>query len=146
VSFQVTIWYAVIAYERYRPMKKKDSAKKKKTEMPEFTFKEFTPEENRVYVEAVKKFRDVITTGKTLRQAYESYAIADKELESLVRADFLKIMIAERHFSLHESLEDLAKTLDVSLDLIKDTHARMLQEVGVTAASQLDGIVPVTND
>jgi hypothetical protein len=126
-------------------MKKKDPAKKK-ADMPEFVFKEFTPEENRIYVEAVEKFRDAITTGKTLRQAYEGYAIVDKELESLIRADFLKIMIAERHFSLHESLEDMAKTLDVSLDLIKDTHARMLQEVGVTAASQLDGIVPVTND
>jgi hypothetical protein len=126
-------------------MKKKNPVKKK-ADMPEFSFKEFSPEENRIYVEAVEKFRDAITTGKNLRQAYESYAIVDKELESLVRADFLKIMIAERHFSLHESLEDMAKTLDVSLDLIKDTHARMLQEVGVTAASQLDGIVPVTND
>jgi hypothetical protein len=130
-------------------MKKKASAKKK-PEMPEFTFKEFTPEENRIYVEAVEKFRDAITAGKTLRQAYESYAISDKELESLVQADFLKILIAERHFSLHESLEDMAKTLDVSLSLIKDTHARMLQEVSVTAASQFGNSfttnIPTTND
>lgn len=132
-------------HERRLAMKKKSPAKKK-ADMPEFSFKEFSPEENRIYVEAIEKFRDAVTAGKTLRLAYESYAIADKELESLIRADFLKIMIAERHFSLRESLEDLAKALDVSLDLIKDTHARMLQEVGVTAAGQLNSMVPETND
>lgn len=114
--------------------------------MPEFSFKEFTPEEGRIYEEAVNKFREAITSGKTLRQAYESYPIADQELVGLVQADFLKIMIAERHFALHESLEDLARILGVSLNLIKDTHARMLQEVGVTAASQLGGILSKTND
>jgi hypothetical protein len=129
---------------------KKKGQEKKKTDMPEFSFKEFTPEEDHIYVEAVKKFREAITAGKTLRQAYENYTIADKELGNLIRADFLKIMIAERHFAQRQSLEELAKALDVSLDLIRDTHARMLQEVGVTAASQLgkdlEGVIPNTND
>ena len=116
-------------------MKKKDKSKKK-PDMPEFLFKEFTPEESVIYEEAVNKFRDAIAAGKTLRQAYESYAVADKALEALIQADFLKIMIAERHFAQQQSLEDVAKTLDVSLDLVKDTHKRMLQEVGVTAANQ----------
>ncbi len=115
---------------------KKKVKDKKTADMPEFSFKEFTPEENRVYLEAVEKFRETVTSGKTLRQAYESYEIADKDLESLIRADFLKIMIAERHFALHQSLEDLAGTLDVPLNLVKDTHARMLQEVGITATNQ----------
>ncbi len=114
-------------------MKKK--AKKKK-DMPEFHFKEFTPEESAIYEDAVNKFREAIAAGKTLRQAYESYAVVDKELEALIQADFLKIMIAERHFDQQQSLEDVAKALDVSLDLVKDTHKRMLQEVGVTAANQ----------
>ena len=130
-------------------MKKKSTAKKK-TDMPEFSFKEFTPEERRVYVEAVNNFREAIAAGKTLRQAYESHIIADKELENLVHADFLKIMIAERHFAQRQGLEELAGALHVSLDLIKNTRARMLQEVGLTAASQLgkelDGVIPKTND
>lgn len=114
-------------------MKKK--AKKKKG-MPEFHFKEFTPEEGKIYEDAVNKYREAIAAGKTLRQAYESYAVVDKELEALIQADFLKIMIAERHFAQQQSLEVVAKALDVSLDLLKDTHKRMLQEVGVTAANQ----------
>ena len=115
---------------------KKKTKEKKKQNMPEFTFKEFTPEEDRIYTEAVEKFRETVAAGKTLRQAYESYVIADKELEKLIQVDFLKIMIAERHFARQQSLEEVAKTLDVSLDLVKNTHKRMLQEVGVTAANQ----------
>jgi len=116
-------------------MKKKDESEKKR-DMPEFHFKEFTPEEDKIYEEAVNSFREAITAGKTLRQAYESYSIADKDLESLIQADFLKIMIAERHFAQQQSLEVVAKDLDVSLDLVKDTRMRMLQEVGVTTANQ----------
>lgn len=116
-------------------MKRKDKVKKK-PDMPEFSFKEFTPEESNIYEEAVNKYRDAIAAGKTLKQAYENYPIIDPELKSLIQADFLKILIAESHFGKGQSLEDVAKVLDVSLDLIKETHARMLQEAGVTAANQ----------
>jgi len=116
-------------------MKKKDKAKKK-TGMPEFTFKQFTAEEDRIYAETVGKFREAVSQGKTLRQAYESHPVADKELEKLIQADFLKIMIAERHFAQRQPLEDIAKAFDVSLALLKDTLARMLQEVGMTASQQ----------
>jgi hypothetical protein len=116
-------------------MKKKDKSKKK-PDMPEFLFKEFTPEESKIYEDAVNKFREAIAAGKTLRQAYESYPVTDKELEALIQADFLKIMIAERHFAQQQSLEDVARALDVSLDLVKDTHKRMLQEAGVSAANE----------
>ena len=130
-------------------MKKKDKAKKK-PDMPEFQFKEFTPEEDRIYEEAVNKFREAIAASKTLRQAYESHSVADKELEKLIQADFLKILIAERHFGQHQDLEEIARALDVKPELVKDTHARMLQEVGVTAANQFGqefgGLDPKTND
>ncbi len=129
---------------------KKKNKEKKKADVPEFEFKEFSPEEGRIYEEAVVKFRESVAAGKTLRQAYESYAIADKELESLIRADFLKILIAERHFAQRQPLEKIARDLDVSLDLVMDTHARMLQEAGITAANQFGqefgSLNPATND
>ncbi len=118
--------------------------------MPEFNFKEFSPEESAVYEEAIVKFREAISSGKTLRQAYESYAIADAELRSLIQADFLKVLIAERHFAQRQPLEKVAKDLDVSLELLMDTHARMLQEVGMSAADQFSkehgDLAPKTND
>ncbi len=130
-------------------MKKKEKSKKK-LDMPEFHFKEFTPEEDKLYMEAVGKYREAIEAGKTLRQAYESYSIADKELESLIQADFLKIMIAERHFEQRQSLEEVASTLGISADLVKDTYKRMLQEVGITAASHFSSeygdAIPKAND
>jgi hypothetical protein len=130
-------------------MKKKDKDKKKQN-MPEFHFKEFTPEEDKLYVDAVSKYREAIEAGKNLRQAYESFSLADKELESFIQADFLKIMIAELHFEQRQSLDEVAKTLGVSPELVRDTHKRMLQEVGVTAASQFSNeygdSIPKAND
>ena len=115
-------------------MKKKKTPKK--AAMPDFEFKEFTPEEDKIYTEAVTKYREAITAGKTLKQAYESVVVADRTLENMIQADFLKIMIAERHFSQKQPLETVAKDLGVSFELVKDTFGRMLQEVGVTAANQ----------
>lgn len=131
-------------------MKKKDKIQKK-ADMPEFLFKEFTPEEGRIYEEGVNKFREAIAAGNSLRQAYETYSIADKELEKLVQVDFLKILIAERHFGQdHQPLEEIARALDIPIELVKETHARMLQEAGITAANQFgqefNGLEPKPND
>ena len=130
-------------------MKKKDKAKNKPA-MPEFSFKEFSPEESTIYEEAVNKYREAIAAGKTLKQAYESYSVEDPGLKSLIQADFLKILIAELHFGKGQPLEEVAKVLNVSPDLIKETHARMLQEAGVTAANQFGeefgSFEPKTND
>jgi hypothetical protein len=115
---------------------KKRAKEKKKADMPEFSFKQFTPDEDRIYEEAVNKYREAVVAGRTLKQAYETYSIDGDELRSLIQADFLKIMIAERHFAKREPLDQIAKDLDVSPDLVKDTYSRMLQEVGVTAANQ----------
>ncbi len=129
-------------------MKKRN--KEKKLEMPEFSFKEFTPEESRTYEEAMNQFRIALGAGKTLKQAYESYVIDDISLQKLIQADYLKIVIAERHFGQRQSLEEIAAALDVTRELLKETLARMLQEVGMTASNQfgqdLDGMVPKTND
>jgi hypothetical protein len=115
---------------------KKKSKDKKKEDMPEFEFKEFTPEEDRIYVEAVDSYRAALAAGRKLKEAYAGYPIEDEELRSIVQADFLKILIAERHFARQETLEAIAVSLDVPLDLVNDTRKRMLQEVGITAANQ----------
>ncbi len=129
---------------------KKRNKQGKQEGMPEFSFKKFTAEESAVYEEAMKKFREAVSTGKTLRQAYENYSIADAELRSIIQADFLKILIAERHFAGRQPMEKIAKDLDVPLDLLMDTHGRMLQEVGMSAADQFSrehgGLAPKTND
>lgn len=130
-------------------MKKKDRPKKK-AEMPEFQFKEFTPEEDAIYEEAVNKYREAVSSGKTLVQAYGSFTVADKELEKMIQADFLKILIAERHFGQQQALDEIAKSLGVTIKLIDETHARMLQEAGISAADrftrEFGGIAPMTND
>lgn len=131
-------------------MKKRQKEKAKKADMPEFLFKEFTPEEGEIYEAAVNKYREAIAAGETLRQAYESYAVADKELEALIQADFLKIMIAELHFGQGKPLADVAATLSVPNELVEDTKKRMLQEAGVMAGNQFGqqfgDVIAKTND
>ena len=130
-------------------MKKKNKDKNKE-EMPEFAFKEFTPEESAIYEEAINKFREAITAGKTLKDAYESYAIDDADLRSLIQADFLKILIAERHFGMGQPLEEIAQALSVPHELMLSTKKRMLQEAGLTAATQFGqehgSLAPKTDD
>lgn len=130
-------------------MKKKGSNKKQQ-KMPEFEIKQFTPEENRIYEEAVNSYRSAVAGGKKLKEAFETYIIKDEELRSFVQVDFLKILIAERHFGGREPLDSLAKALDIPMDLAQQTLARMLQEVGVTAADQFvqetGGLEPKTDD
>jgi hypothetical protein len=131
-------------------MKKRQKEKAKKTDMPEFLFKEFTPEEDKIYEEAVNKYREAIAAGKTLRQAYESHSIVDKELETVIQADFLKIMIADLHFGKGKTLAEVASALSVPNELVQDTKNRMLQEAGVTAGNQFGqqfgSVVPGTDD
>ena len=115
---------------------KKKGKEKKQQDMPEISFKQFTPDEGRIYEEAVQAYRAAVQNGKKLKEAYDGYAIADAGLRSLIQADFLKIMIAERHFAGQEPLEKIASDLGVPPDLVKDTYGRMLQEVGITAANQ----------
>ena len=132
---------------------KKKAKTKKPSGMPEFAFKQFTPDEDMIYEGAVSAYRKAIEAGRTLKEAYESYSIGDKELESLIQADFLKIMIAEMHFGKGQTVEEVAKALSVSASLIADTRIRMLQEAGVTAAKDfssqsgpLDALGTKTND
>ena len=127
--------------------KKKD---KKKERMPEFSIRQFTPEEDKIYEDAVNAYRSALAEGKKLKEAFEAYSVADDELRSIVQADFLKILIADRHFGKREPLEAIGKDLDVPLDVMKQTLVRMLQEVGVTQANQFvaetGGIAPKTDD
>ena len=129
-------------------MKKKKDQKNK--QMPEFSIKQFTAEEDRIYEEAVSSYRGALAAGKKLKDAYATYAIGDAELRSIVQADFLKILIAERHFGKREPLETIGKELDVPLEVLQQTLARMLQEVGATQAEQFvqqtGGIAPKTDD
>ncbi len=129
---------------------KKKQKEKKKADMPEFSIKDFTPEEDKIYEDAVNAYRAALAEGKSLRQAYESFPIADEELKSIIQADFLKIVIAERHFAERQSLEQIAQSLNIPSELVRDTHARMLQEVGVNAANQFGqnfgGVQSKTND
>jgi len=131
-------------------MKKSQKEKTGKADMPEFLFKEFTPEEDKIYEEAVNTYRAALAAGKTLRQAYEGHRIADKELETVIQADFLKIMIADLHFGKGKSLAEVAVALSVPNDLVQDTKNRMLQEAGVTAGNEFGktygSVMPGTDD
>lgn len=131
-------------------MKKKKNAPGKNAGAPEFSVKEFTPEEDRIYEEAVNAYRGALSEGKKLKDVYAAYVIDDEDLRSIVQADFLKILIAERHFGSREPLDAIAKDIDVAIDVMQQTLGRMLQEVGAAQASKFvqetGGVTPKNDD
>jgi biotin operon repressor len=116
-------------------MKKKDR-EKKKDDMPEFEFRKFTPEEDKIYEDAINAFRATVAGGKILKVAYDGFPIEDAELRAVIQADFLKILIAERHFAANQSFDEIAAALGISRELVQQTHARMLQEAGISVANE----------
>ena len=132
-------------------MKKKKKEKEENAQqgMPDIAFREFTPEEDKIYHEAVEKYRALVSEGKSLKETYESVTIEDTELQNIIQADFLKIMIAELHYGKGMHIEELSQTLSVSTELVQDAIKRMLQEVGMKAAQEFtkqSGLTPETSD
>jgi hypothetical protein len=104
--------------------------------MPEVKYKQYSPEEDRIYTESIAKIREGMKKGLTFDKACDTISVEDQELKEFILDDALKIMIAELHYGKRMSLEDVAKTLSVSMGKISVASLEMLEDAGLTAAEQ----------
>jgi hypothetical protein len=95
-----------------------------------------TPEEDRAHEQALQKMRSELANGRTFKQASIVLAGMDENLRHLVVDDFLKITIAEEHFSRGRSLEQVAIFLGLAVAEIAAARDAMLEEVGEELARQ----------
>jgi len=104
--------------------------------MDDIIYKEYTEEETRIYNEAMIKIREGLKNGLTLKDACGAVEVADAELKKLISDDVLKIMIAEMHFEKGLTLQEVARTLSVSLKAINAAIMEMLEDAGIAAAEE----------
>jgi hypothetical protein len=93
---------------------------------------EFSPsaEEEMLYEQALRRLRLEIDKGRTYAQACRAIAGIEATLQDEIGEDFLRIIIAERHFGEGYGIDDLALLLDVEYDKIEVIRDYMLRDIG----------------
>ena len=102
--------------------------------MEEFSYKEYTEEENAVYQEVLPKILESVKEGCSFYKACDNVQVEDKELKDLIVDDALKILIAELHYKQGRPLHDIAGQLEVPEEVIERANREMIQDVSLSAS------------
>lgn len=103
--------------------------------MADFKYKEYTPEESKIYDESMIKIRTGMKNGLSFSEVCSALTIQDPELRRFIEDDALKVMIAEMHYEKGVPLPDVADALKIPLKKIIAANIEMLEDVGTTAAA-----------
>lgn len=98
-------------------------------------YKEYTPEEDRIYNEAMAKLKEAMAGGLSFAEACAAVEVADPELKGYIVDDALKVLIAEHHYGKGMPLPEVAATLKAPLKKIVAAHREMLEDVGESSAA-----------
>ena len=88
------------------------------------------------YEQAIRQLRMEVSRGRTYRQACMSITGLENSIREMVKSDFLKILIAERHFGDGSGIDDIALLLDVPYETVENVKDEMLEEVGEELAAR----------
>lgn len=102
--------------------------------MDDVKYKEYSPEEDKIYDEAMVKIRQALANGLSFDEACAAAEVKDEELKAFIVDDVLKVMIAEMHYQQGKLLADVAEALKIPLRRINQAHGEMLEDAGITAA------------
>ncbi len=99
--------------------------------MEDFTYKEYTEEENEIYNKAMDEIMAALKNGRKFNEACNAINVEDKELKSYIEDDALKIIIADMHYVKGLSLQNVADDLEVSIDTINKANSEMLEDIEI---------------
>lgn len=102
--------------------------------MSEIQYKQYTPEEDKIYDEAIAIIRDALKNGLNFQEACSMICVDDHVLRRFIVDDALKIMIAEMHYLKGLSLQQVSDTLNVPPKIINIANREMLEDAGMAAA------------
>jgi hypothetical protein len=97
-------------------------------------YKQYSPEEDRIYSESIAKIREGMKNGLTFDKVCDTLKVEDEELKSFILDDALKIMIAEMHYGKGISLDEVARALNIPMNRVSVASLEMLEDAGVAAA------------
>jgi predicted transposase YdaD len=90
-------------------------------------------EQGKLYDESVRRIKSAVEKNMSFEQAASLLDVEDKDLKASIVDDALKVLIAEMHFALKKSVEDVAKALKLDTERVKQARAEMLGEVEQSA-------------
>jgi hypothetical protein len=105
--------------------------------MSKVNYKEFTKEEEKIYDSAIEEIRSNLKKGMKFEDACSSVKVDNDELKLIVLEDFLKITVAEMHYTSRKTFEEIAEELDIPLQSVALTHKRMLDDIMNTQKGNL---------
>jgi hypothetical protein len=114
--------------------------------MADVQYKQYSPEEDRIYSEAITKIREGMQNGLSFEDACNSIDVKDEELKEFILDDALKIMIAEMHYGKAMALEEVAKALNVSMGRISKASLEMIEDAGIAAAKMYNESTKIKAD
>jgi hypothetical protein len=100
--------------------------------MEDFTYKEYTEEENEIYNKAMDEIMEALKKGRKFNDACSAINVEDKELKTYIEDDALKIIIADMHYVKGLSLQNVADDLEVSIEIVNRANAEMMEDVAMT--------------
>jgi len=90
-------------------------------------------DEDLLYDQTIRRLRLEVDKGKTYAQACRAVPNMDQELlKKEIGEDFLKIIVAERHFGEGYGIDDIALLLDISYEKIETIRDYVLSDIGTT--------------
>jgi hypothetical protein len=101
--------------------------------MDEVNYKLFTPEEEKIYEQAIGQMKDNMANGLSFNEALQELPLADAEMRKIIKEDYLKILIADLHFSKRKSFEEIAETLNVPYEDVKEAQIQMIEDVKIAS-------------
>src|SRR4030042_4250180 len=101
--------------------------------MGDFTYKEYSTDESKIYDAAMAQIIEGLRNGLSFNDACSAVTVEDKELKGFIEDDVLKIMIADLHYVKGLSLPEVASVLKVSIETTNRANLEMLEDVGITS-------------
>jgi hypothetical protein len=86
-------------------------------------------DEELFYEQSIRRLRSEINKGRTYKQACRALSDIERYLQKEIGEDFLKIIIAERHFGGGYGIDDIALLLDVPYERIEEIRNHMLLDL-----------------
>ena len=104
-------------------------AKTEKDSADDFRYKQFTAEEEKIYDKAMEEIKELIDAGHTMDEACDKVDLKNEELRDFIREDYLKVLIADLHYSKRKSFEEIAEIIHVELSRVQQAHREMVEDV-----------------
>ena len=90
-------------------------------------------EQEQLYDESVRRIKSAVEKDMSFEQAASLVDVEDERMKAAIIDDALKVLIAEMHFARKKTVEEVAKALKLSPELITKAREEMLGEVEQSA-------------